>query len=216
MVIALDVGTSSVRAALHDDAGRAVPGRFHRIAYEPATSADGGVEHDAAALVDVALRCLDAVARGPAGEVHAVGVTTFWHGLLGFDAAGHPITPVFMWADSRSARDASLLRDALDEEALRVRTGCHVHASYWPAKLRWLARTRPAEAARVARWGSIGEALELALFGEATTSVSMASGTGLLDQDAVAWDREALAAAGVEPDRLFPLDEGLRVRDLRP
>src|SRR5207245_215583 len=49
------------------------------------------------------------------------------------------------------------------------------------------------------------EHLELALFGETATSVSMASGTGLLDQDALRWDAEALAAAGIEPAQLFPL-----------
>jgi gluconokinase len=112
-----------------------------------------------------------------------------------------------MWADSRSSREASLLRDALDEEALHARTGCHLHTSYWPAKLRWLARERPADTRRVARWGSIGEHLELTFFGEAATSVSMASGSGLLDQAALRWDAEALAAAGIEAAHLFPLTD---------
>jgi gluconokinase len=206
MVIALDLGTSSARAALYDAGGRAVPGRFHQVAYAPVTTRDGGVEHDPARLLDAAAACLDAVVRAARhDDVRAVGVTSFWHGLLGFDANHHPVTPLFMWADSRSTREASLLHDALDEEALHARTGCHLHASYWPAKLRWLARERPAEVARVARWGSIGEHLELAFFGDTATGLSMASGTGLLDQDALRWDAEALAAAGIEPRHLFPL-----------
>jgi gluconokinase len=206
MVIALDLGTSSARAALYDARGRAVPGRFHRVPYAPATSRDGGVEHNPALLLDAAAACLDAVVRAARhDDVRAVGVTSFWHGLLGFDAAHHPVTPVFMWADSRSSREASLLHDALDEAALHARTGCHLHASYWPAKLRWLARERPADVGRVTRWGSIGEHLELTFFGEAATGLSMASGTGLLDQDALSWDAEALAAAGIEAEHLFPL-----------
>jgi len=208
MVIALDVGTSSARAALYDPAGRSVDGRFHQVPYEPVVTRDGGVEHDPAALLEAVATCLDAVGHGGrAHDVRAVGVTTFWHGLLGFDGSGQPVTPVFMWADSRSARDAALLRDALDEEALHARTGCHLHSSYWPAKLRWLARERPADVRRVARWGSFGEFLELTLFGQAGTSVSMASGTGLLDQARVDWDAEAVAAAGIEPSQLFPLTD---------
>jgi gluconokinase len=157
-------------------------------------------------LLEAATTCLDAVVRAARhDDIRAVGVTSFWHGLLGFDAAHRPVTPVFMWSDSRSARDAGLLRDALDEGALHARTGCHLHASYWPAKLRWLAHERPDQVRRVARWGSIGEHLELTFFGETATSVSMASGTGLLDQDALRWDTEALAAAGIEPGQLFPL-----------
>jgi gluconokinase len=218
MVIALDVGTSSARATLHDDRGRAVEGRFHRIGYRARVTPDGGAELDADTLLDAVGRCLDHVLAGRApGDVAAVGVSTFWHGLLGFDAHGHPTTPVFLWGDTRSAGDAQLLRSALDEESLRQRTGCHVHSTYWPARLRWLARVEPAAVARTATWGSFGEYLELRLFGTARTSVSMASGTGLLDQARVEWDDEALAAAGIDRSRLFPLaDHAEPERDLLP
>jgi gluconokinase len=205
MVIALDVGTSSARATLYDAAGRPVAGRFHRVAYEPALTPDGGVEHDPGRLLDAVAACLDGVQRGDATDVRAVGVTTFWHGLLGFDGADRPTTPLYTWADTRGQAEVGRLRAELDEAALHARTGCHLHASYWPAKLRWLARARPDEARRVARWGSAGELLELAFFGEAATSVSAASGTGLFDQTRLAWDPEALAAAGLPPERLFRL-----------
>ncbi len=208
MVIALDVGTSSARAGLYDDAGRAVAGRFHQVRYEPAILPGGGVEHDPARLLEAAAACLDAVQAGHRlGEVAAVGVTTFWHGLCGFDRAGYPVTPIYTWADTRSAGEADLLRAALDEAALHARTGCHLHSSYWPARLRWLTRERPEAMRRAVRWGSFGEHLELRLFGEARTTVSMASGTGLLDQEALRWDPEALAAAGLEPGQLFPLGD---------
>jgi len=205
MVIALDVGTSSARATLYDAAGRPVPGRFHQIPYAPALTPDGGVEHDPSRLLDAVAACLDGVTAGPPADVRGVGVTTFWHGLLGFDAAGRPATPAYTWADTRSHAEVQRLRETLDEDALHARTGCHLHASYWPAKLRWLQRRSPEEALRVARWGSVGELLELAFFGEAGTSVSMASGTGLLDQTTSAWDPQAVAAAAIEPKHLFPL-----------
>ena len=218
MILALDIGTSSARAGMYDESGAAVPGRFHQILCEPAITDDGGVVHDAAALFTAVTSCIDAVLAGPGlPDVGAVGVATFWHGLLGFDAAGHPVTPIYTWADTRSARDAALRASALDEDGLHARTGCHVHTSYWPAKLSWLAREHPAEMQRVARWGSFGEHLELALFGEAATSFSMASGTGLLDHARLAWDPQALAAAGVEERQLFPLvDRTAGRRGLRP
>jgi gluconokinase len=213
MVIGLDLGSSSARATLYDDRGRAVDSRLHQVSYAPNTSPDGGVEHDSAELLDAAVRCLDVVVRAARrDDIRAVGVCSFWHGLLGFDAGHRPVTPLFMWADSRSAREAGLLRDALDADALHARTGCHLHASYWPAKLRWLARERPAQTRHVARWGSIGEHLELTFFGAAATSLSMASGTGLLDQDAMRWDPEALAAAGIEAAQLFPLVDRVESR----
>jgi gluconokinase len=206
MVIALDIGTSSTRAAVYDELGRPIEGRFHQVRCAPTITPDGGVEHDPATLLDAVAACLDAVLAGRGAQnIAAIGVSTFWHGLLGFDASDRPLTPVYLWADTRSAEDAALLRGALDDDHVHARTGCHLHSSYWPAKLRWLARTRPTDAARVTRWGSFGEYLELRLFGEAATSVSMASATGLLDQDRVTWDPEALAASGIEPTALFPI-----------
>jgi len=213
MVIALDVGTSSVRAGFYDGAGRAIAGRSHQVAHAPTFTPDGGVEHDATRLLEGVVACLDAIhPNRPPEETRAVGVATFWHGLLGFDARGHPITPVYMWADTRSEGEAQLLRAALDDEELHARTGCHLHSSYWPAKLRWLARERPAEVQRVSRWGSFGEFLELSLFGDATTSVSMASGTGLMDQTDLRWDPEALAAAELEDRHLFPIAARIEAR----
>ena len=217
MILALDVGTSSARAALYDESGVPVPRRFHRVAYESTITADGGVEHDPNVVLAAVATCLDAVLTGPGlPDVAGVGVATFWHGLLGFDATGHAVTPIYMWADTRSAREATLLAGALDEAALHARTGCYIHTSYWPAKLRWLARERPAELQRVTRWGSIGEHLEHAFFGEAATSVSIASATGLFDHARLRWDPTALAAAGIETAQLFPLvDRHEPRRDLR-
>ena len=129
MVIALDLGTSSARATLYDRDGHAVPERFHQVTYEPTLTPDGGVEHDPSVLLDAVATCLDAVTRASRhDDIQAVGVTTFWHGLLGFDAARRPVTPIFTWADSRSAPDAALLRGALDDATLHGRTGCHLHS----------------------------------------------------------------------------------------
>jgi gluconokinase len=211
MILAVDVGSSSARASAYDEAGRARDDLFHQVRYEPTVGRDGAVEHDPRRVLDAVAECVDALharARGFRG----VGIATFWHGLLGFDREGRPLTPVYMWSDTRSTPDARLLRSALDEDAWHARTGCHFHPSYWPAKLRWLARERPAEFRRVARWGSLGELLERQLFGSAGTSVSIASGTGLYDQHRGVWDGEALAAAGIDEDRLFPIVDRNRER----
>ncbi len=218
MVIAIDVGTSSVRAAVHDRQGRPVKGRFHRVECPARVTADGGSEHDAGELLEALGTCLDRILRDPGvPEMAAVGLCTFWHGLLGFSADGGPRTPIYLWGDTRAAPDAMRLRSVVDEDTIHHRTGCHVHASYWPAKLRWLARTAPADVARVGRWGSFAEFLETELFGDAGTSISMASATGVFDQDRMDWDDDALALSGVDRTRLFPLvDRGDARRGLAP
>ncbi|HEY7064838.1 MAG TPA: gluconokinase [Chloroflexota bacterium] len=218
LVLALDVGTSSVRAIIYDARGRAVAGAAGHGGIEPRVTPDGGVEVDADALVTSTLAQIDAVARqAPAAlaAVRAVGSCTFWHSLLGVDAAGRAITPLLMWADARSHAAARALRSTLDERAVHARTGCVLHWSYWPAKLRWLADTRPDATRRARHWLSFGEYLYLQVFGALQNSISMASGTGLLDQHTCAWDSQVLAAIPLDPGTLAPLSDA-PLAGLRP
>jgi len=214
VIISLDVGTSSARAGLYDSDGRPVKGCFHQEGYLAATTADGGSEHDPHHLLAAVVTCLDRVlSTPPRSPILGVGVTTFWHGLLGFDGASRPVTPVFTWADTRARGAARELQEALGDDAIHARTGCHLHPCYWPAKLRWLRQARSDDFRRVIRWGSVGEYLQLTFFGEAATSVSMASGTGLFDQERQSWDARVLSAAGIDEEQLFTLcdrDEGQR------
>lgn len=206
-VVTLDVGSSSVRALCFDAVGRALPLERQR-GYEMDTTPDGGVEIDPDRLLLLTAEVLDGLLSdlGPrTDEVVAVAVTTFWHTLLGVGGDGRARTPLYSWADTRSAEAAEALRARIDEKAYHARTGCVLHTSYLPARLHWLAGRDPASFAAVHRWVSFGEYLELRLFGEARCSVSMASATGLFDQHAGMWDGPILEAIGLGPERLAPL-----------
>ncbi|MGB7925916.1 MAG: FGGY-family carbohydrate kinase, partial [Pyrinomonadaceae bacterium] len=104
--------------------------------------------------------------------------------------------------DTRGAQAAQELRRQFDERVTHARTGCPFHPSYWPAKLRWFQQERPEVYRAVRRWLSFSELLALRFFGEAETSVSMASGTGLLDQRSCEWDVELLAWLGITAAQL--------------
>lgn len=202
LILALDVGTSSCRALLYDARGRRV-GAGLQVGYAPTTTADGGAELDPDVLLRHVVGVLDA-ASPYHPQVAAVAVTTFWHSLLGVGADGAPVTPLFVWMDARSRAQAAELARTLDERAVHARTGSVLHWSYWPARLRWLRESRPEAFRRATRWLSFGEYLYLHLFGAAVSSVSMASGTGLLDQHTCAWDAEMLAVSGVDASQLSP------------
>src|SRR5579871_3121213 len=104
--LSLDIGTSSTRVLLWDTAGREVEGVRAQIQYRMQTTPDGGVEMPAPELLGHLTDCLDqamAQAGDRAGAIRAVGTSTFWHALLGLDAQGEPITPIYNWSDTRSA-----------------------------------------------------------------------------------------------------------------
>lgn len=182
LVIALDIGTSSVRAIAFDARGHNV-GQAAQHVYTQSTTPDGGVEVDAAFLFDLCARCLDDLAPSLEGEVVAVGASCFWHSLMAIDAQDAPLTGVLSWADNRSAAWVPALRSLLPEAPTHARTGCVFHTSYWPAKLLWLQHARPELFQSEVRWMGFGEYLALRLCGEARFSISMASGTGLFRQN---------------------------------
>lgn len=186
-MLAVDVGTSSVRAILHDERGRPVRGASAHAPYAPRVHVDGTAEVPVRGLVALVEECMDRVLAGRSEAIAAVGLSTFWHGLVGM-RGGRPVTPVLLWSDSRSWRQAVRLRSELDAEAVRQRTGCPIHPSYWPAKLAWAH----AAGIRAERWCSFGDLLQQRWFGDLRTSVSMASGTGLRRLREPAWDAALL------------------------
>jgi gluconokinase len=214
-ILAFDIGTSSSRAVLYDaQSGEALPGAGYSIRHEPDVTPDGGSTLDADALVDEALVCARTVLRDdlPAGAtVVGVAVCTFWHSLVGVDANGRARTPMLLWSDRRSAPQVDALRNALDPAAYAERTGCPLHTSYLPGRLRWLAETEPDTFAACVRFVSPGEYLFAKLFGaeRVTCSVSMASATGLMDQAAGDWDAAQTLPClpGMTRERLSPIGD---------
>jgi gluconokinase len=209
-VLTYDVGTSSVRALLYDAHAEPIDGMVAQISHEMTTTADGGVFCDVAPLAERTARVIDQVldaAGEHAAKIGAVASDTFWHTLLGIDASGAPVTPLYTWADTRSDGAATTLRHRLDERDVHRRTGCMIHPMYLPAKLLWLSESEAETFGRVAHWLSFAEYFMLQCFGERACSLSMASGTGLLNLNDRRWDREVLAALPIEEEQLSPLGD---------
>lgn len=219
-ILTLDVGTSSLRTLLFDRHGKAIDGMGARMTYDVRTTPDGGVELDPDSLVDAAITAIDGILKqcGNLGQqIAAVACDTFWHNMIALDADGKAISPVFTWADTRATAAAAELKETLDERAVHSRTGAVLHASYLPSKLHWLHKAQPDLVKRTAHWVSIGEYLYWRFLGQLACSVSMASGTGLLDQHTRQWDPEVLRTVSLSPDQLSPLTDGATpLQGLRP
>jgi gluconokinase len=201
LVLALDIGSSSVRAALHDRLGRAIKGSAVQVPYDWEMGPDGSVRLAPEALLDLVGQALDQVvsaAGSLAGEVVAGGVSCFFHSIVGLDAAGRPMTPVLSWADTTSASEAAALRERMDPERVHASTGVPIHASYWPARVLRLRQ----EQRGIGRWAGFPELVAGALTGRAVISRSMASGTGLLDRASGGWSGELLGQLAIEPGDL--------------
>src|ERR671910_278090 len=211
-ILSVDVGSSSVRAEIYDDAGDSVEDTEVKLDYEFEFTADGGAVKDADELFDLVVRAVDGtLSKAGGAAISGVAMSTFWHSVLGLDRDGRPTTPIVTWADRRAAETGPDLRERLDESANHRRTGCVLHSSYWPAKLLWSSRAMDQAFDKTERWVSPADYFYARFFGEPyQAGTSMASGTGLFDQNRRRWDRETLEALAAQEAQLSALSDEAR------
>ena len=184
-MLALDVGSSSVRAQRFDKRGEPA-GEVRQEEYE----ADD--PNEVAAAVHRVL-----------SDEEPDATSCFAHSLVAVDEDWNALTPILGWRDTRSAGAAEWLARRLDADTVHARTGAFLHPSFWPAKLAWLAQTEPKIFHTAARFVSFADCIR----GEPRTSLGMASTSGLLNLTTLAWDEELLATLGVDRHRLPEIDD---------
>jgi gluconokinase len=179
-VLALDIGSSSVRAQRFDEDAEPVD-EIRQETYDT---------DDAAEVAELV--------RSVLGGDEPDGTSCFAHSVVAVDDDWRALTPILGWRDTRSAAAAEWLCRRLDRDAVHARTGAYLHPSFWPAKLAWLAETEPETFRQAAHFVSFSDFVR----GAPETSLAMASSTGLLDLTSNDWDEELLATLGLERGRL--------------
>jgi gluconokinase len=215
VVIGADVGTTSAKAVAFDERGRDLgsgAGAYPLLEPAPGQS----VQEPEAVLAGMvaAIRGAVAAARERGAEVSALSVSAAMHAIAALDANDRPLTPLVTWADLRAADQAERLR--AEHPELHDRTGTPLHPMAPLAKLVWFAEREPETCAGARRWVGVKELAVERLTGEWALDHSMASGTGLMNLERLAWDDEALALARVEAGQLaalVPTTEQLALSD---
>ncbi len=214
LVVALDVGTSSLRTALFDLRARAIPGTLEQRSYALDTREPGMAELRPRVLLAAAREALTATLAARAARpelsarrVIALGGSCFWHSMVGVDETGAALTPIYTWADGRCAGDAARMRQRLDEREIHGETGCMLRASYWPARLAWVRRARPELWRAVRCWISPAEWLYWRLAGVRACATGMATGTGLYDPSRRGWHPGLLEACRIDAGALPEIED---------
>ncbi len=163
VLLCLDSGTTSVKAAAFDGQGRLLAG-----AERPngALHRDGlRVEQDMDLTRAEALAVLRDCAAQVAGNVAGLIVTGQGDGLWPVDVAGRPVGRALTWLDGRARGLVADMAPALD--AVQAATGSRPTAAAASLQLLWLQRNDPARHARIAHALRLKEWLFLSLTGRA-------------------------------------------------
>lgn len=209
MFLGLDLGTSSLKAVLVDEAQRVVGHAepvLHVSRRHPGWSEQAPADWIAAA--EAALGDLAARHKREMAQVRAVGLSGQMHGATLLDEAGRPLRPAILWDDVRSHAEAGEL-DA--DPRFREITGNIVFPGFTAPKLVWVARHEPEIFAKTRRVLLPKDYLRLWLTGEAVSDMSDAAGTAWLDVERRDWSDELLAATGLSREHMPRLVEGSEV-----
>ncbi|HZS43621.1 MAG TPA: gluconokinase [Blastocatellia bacterium] len=209
-ILVIDWGTSRIRGLLYDIRGQ----RVDSISVEDQTHLhvieDGGAEIDAEMTFATTLKILDEIhnrCQEQNWRIEAIANCSLCPTLVGLDADGKPVTPVYTWADVRAAKAAAELRKTQNDDDVYQRTGCVLHASYLPAKLRWLSTTDPGLFSKVKYWCSLGDFLMLLFLDRRICSLSVASWSGMFNRRTMDWDEGLLRTVGVSKNQLSAIDQ---------
>ena len=206
MLLGIDLGTSSVKAALLDGA---TPVATASRSYPVQRPHVGWAESPTGDWWKATVAAVRAVTAGRRGEVDAVGLSGQMHGAVVTDARGVALRPAILWADQRSVPALAAWR-ALDAGSRRRLANPLVEGMTGPT-LCWLRDHEPA-VYEAACWAvQPKDWLRARLTGEIAGDHSDASATLLYDLPGGAWATDVVDRLALRPSLLPPLLESTAV-----
>jgi xylulokinase len=199
--LAIDLGTSSVKALVTDERGDPLgtARREYRVSAPHPGWAEGDPEAWWQAIVEATREAVTGAEVAPTG----IGLSGQMHGVVLVDGDGRPVRDAILWPDGRSDTVLDDLRE-LPEERLHALANPVVAGMAGPM-LRWLALHEP-HVLREARWAlQAKDWLRLRLTGVANSEPSDASATLLFDVVEGRWATDVAEALEIDAGLLAPL-----------
>jgi xylulokinase len=208
-LVALDIGTGSVRAHLLDVRGVRVASASRPVRLD--LGADGRAEVDLEQIWGHVCAVLPEILANIApGRLLALGVASAL-GYVLLDEQGRPLGGSILWMDRRAGVEAVQLASLLNEERLYRITGRNLDPEIFLAKLLWIRRHEPERYARTRCFVGTKDDVIRRLTGAIASDPTHASYSMLYDVVRRAWSDEILSATDVSRSLLPPLRRAAEV-----
>lgn len=194
MMLAIDIGTSSLKAAVVSADGKVTA--TARQGYGTRIARSGWAEQapqDWLAALDRAMA--DLAHRSDLSSLAGIVLTGQMSAGLLVDASAEPLTPCLIWSDQRAAAQSAAAAEAYGAAALHRLTGNPPSPTYTAPKIAWFAAHTPQP--RAAAFLQPKDWMVAQLTGRIVTDPSDASCTGLFDLHTGAWSDDLLDLYGI-------------------
>lgn len=209
-IIAADIGTSSLKAALVTSGGEVLATARH--GYPTHVTPEGWTEQDPWDWLDALTEALRGLAAKQAlSDVSGIAFTGQMSAALLVDREKAPLRPCIIWSDQRAGQEAQAASTVAGREKLYALTGNPATPTYSAPKLGWVARHEPEVMRRAQHFIQPKDWIVAQLTGRVATDLSDASCTNLIDLRRGRWEPALFDLYGVDM-RLAP--EILRSTDI--
>jgi glycerol kinase len=190
-VIAIDAGTTGVRAVAVDESGLPVAWSYREFPQH--FPRPGWVEHDPVEIWEAVRATVGELVATLDVPVAAVGITDQRETVVAWDRrSGAPLHRAIVWQDRRTAARCDELREAGHLDLVRRATGLVLDPYFSATKIEWLLGAGGVAATPDLAVGTVDSWLVWNLTGGAVhvTDVTNASRTMLFDIETLAWSGE--------------------------
>ena len=214
-LIAIDIGTSSTRSVAFSIDGKMLYNKSIPLSIE-SREADWQ-EQDAAAIFRAVRKTMKKVVKKMGTPPMGASISAVMHSVLAVDEEGKALTPMLIWADNRSEAYAAQLKDTRQGSDIYQHTGTPIHPMSPLCKIAWWREHEPAVFEQAYKFVGIKEYILFHLFGHWLVDYSIASATGLFDNQKQEWYAPALKFAGITSQQLSePVPTTFVLSDLKP
>jgi xylulokinase len=203
ILLAIDAGTTSVKAGLFAPDGRCLGVGREEYQLETPTAERAQLNPEVywQACLKTVRTSIDQAGIRPE-QVQAMAVSSQGETTITLDAQGIVIYPALVWLDNRATDQATFLAKRFGEEVY-ARTGIPEIVATWPAcKILWMRQNEPDVFARAARFLLVQDYLIYRLTGRIVTDGSISCTTLNYDLIKKVWWTDLLEAIGIRMAQL--------------
>lgn len=201
ITLGVDVGTTRIKVLALDVSSDRTLGLA--AAETPVIRDAHGESHRPTDVLETVIALLAEVssALDSTAEVAALSCASVGEEVVLLDNDQRPVADAMAWYDTRGTAEASAFLTG-PGASLRLTQDVPPDATFSLFKLLWIGDNQRADLARATSWTDLGDFVLLGLGGDLVMDWSHASRAGAFDPLVRAWDRDTIAAAGL--DVAFP------------
>ena len=210
LYIGVDLGTSSVKLLLMDEAGdiKSIVTREYPLYFPKPGWSEQNPEDWYTALVDGIRELTKDCDKA---EIDGISFSGQMHGMVILDEKDRVIRPAILWNDGRTQEECDYLNHEIGREKISSYTANMALTGFTAPKLLWVRKHEPENFAKIKKIMLPKDYIAYRLSGVHCTDVSDASGMLLFDVKNKCWSKEMLDICGLKEEQMARIHESSQV-----